>query len=172
MGLLGLWALGAAPSSFSRSEEAVSLGWALAPIRIKLTAKPKGSSGRQGYPLLPWAPSWGTGSFWGPPWFWIEAVSPSDLQNKVTQGSGLLPGSPLVWDEGSGASAKGCCLDNDTNESQCLFEFLFPNYSAVMAPFSARLGWGLGVGSGGFGEACGPRPAKDQATSPSWLLNS
>lgn len=103
---------------------------------------------------------------------WIEAVSPSGLQNKVTQGSGLLPGPPLVWEEGSGASAKGCCLYDDTNESQCHFEFSFPNYSAVKVPFSARLGWGLGVGSGGFGEACGPRPAKDQATSPSWLLNS
>lgn len=81
MGLLGLWALGVAPSSFSRSGEAGPLGWVLAPIRMKPWAKPKGSSGGQGYPLRHWAPPWGTGSFWGLPWFWIEAVSPSGLQN-------------------------------------------------------------------------------------------
>lgn len=54
-------------------------------------------------------------------------------------------------------------------ESQCQLEFPVLNFFTHSA-----LLWkvGLGLEDGGCGEACGPRPAKDQATSPSWLLNS
>lgn len=55
-------------------------------------------------------------------------------------------------------------------QSQGQFEFPVPKPSCYMVPSSGRSGWGWGMEAVGRPVALGQ--LKDQATSPSWLLNS